>query len=515
MAALDTKLSRVPMNMHTSRRLRLAPISLALGGFVAALVACHKDSSTSEVTATAASVALPEAKKPAALPDADISQAIQRHFQDEGVLRAEHVQVAVAQGIASLSGSVSSLLAKERAVRVTETIKGVRSIVDQLAVVPVARTDQQLKADVTSALQHDSASRPYTLGVAAKDGRVTLSGTADSWQQKNLFADIAKTVRGVKALDNAVAVHYAAVRAESEIATDVKHRIANDVWLDGNVLGVTVTGHTVHVSGVVGSVAQKMRAHSDGWVAGVDAVDDGGVIVDWFAQADQRRVTDYPVKSDAEIGQAVRDALRLDPRLKTLLPQVLVQNGAIVLSGTVDSPSARRAAEGDARDTVGVWSVRDEVLVQPAGKPVDADIERGVKRALAEDLMLPDGKSIQVSSAKGKVALKGTIASGFERFDAIEDAASVTGVTEIDDGLIVKRPPAEIKASIEDRLFWDPMVQRERVSVAVAPDGIATLTGTLDSWSEIKASGQDALWGGATRVINVLKLKNHPEVVAR
>lgn len=500
------------MNRSTSPRSRF--FALALGGLAVPLIACDKDAKPSSVTPTSAPIAAPEAKKPAALPDADIAKAIQRHFQEEALLRSEHVLASVAQGIASLSGSVGNLLAKERAVRVTETIKGVRSIVDQVTVTPGARTDEQLNADVASLLQHDTATRPYTIGVEAKDGKVTLSGTADSYQQKTLFADIAKTVPGVKSLDNAVVLHYATARPESEILTDVKHRIANDVWLDGNVLGVTVTGHTVHVSGVVSSVAQKSRALSDGWVAGADAVDDAGVIVDWLAQVDQRRVTDYPVKSDAEIGQAVRDAFRLDPRLKTLVPQVEVQSGSVVLRGLVDSPKARLAAKGDAKDTVGVWNVRDEILVQPAAKPTDADIERTIKRTFAQDLLLPDGKSIQVSSTKGKVSLTGTISSGFERFDAIADVGSVPGVVEIDDGLIVKRPPMEIKADIEDRLFWDPMVQRERVSVAVAPDGVATLTGTLDSWSEIKASADDALWGGATRVTNLLKLRNHPEVVA-
>jgi osmotically-inducible protein OsmY len=247
----------------------------------------------------------------------------------------------------------------------------------------------------------------------------------------------------------------------------------------------------------------------------VDAVDNSGVIVDWSAQDDQKQVTDYPVASDPEIAQAVRAAFRFDPRLKALMPQVAVKNGGVLLSGTVDSPKARRAAEADAKDTVGVWSVRDEVLVQPAGAPTDDDLARGVKQVLAEDLFLSNGKSIQVSSAKGKVALSGTIASSFDRLDAVADVESVPGVAEIDDELVVNRPPAEIKAGIEDRLFWDPMVERDRVSVAVAADGIATLTGTLDAWSEIKAAADDALSGGAARVINTLKLKKHPEIVAR
>jgi osmotically-inducible protein OsmY len=503
------------MNTHKSYRSRFVPVSLALGSLSVAPLACHYDASPSAVAATASSISPPEAKKPAPLPDGDIAQAIQRHFKEQGLGRLEHVQVAVTQGIAALSGSVGDLSAKERAVGIAGTLKGVRAVVDQLTVTPVARTDDQLKSDVASALQLDIATRPYAIAVVVKDGKVTLSGTADSWQQKTLFADVAKTVPGVKAINNAVTVHYAMDRPASEVATDVRHRIANDLWLDGNGLGVTVTGHTVHLIGLVGSFGQKMRARSDGWVAGVDNVDDDGVLVDWYAQNDQRHVTDFPPRSDAEIAQAVRDAFRFDPRLKTLVPQVVVQNGAVVLSGAVDSSKARRAAEVDAKDTVGVWNVRDEVLVQPAAKPTDPDIDRVARRLLADDLFLSDGKSIQVSTAKGKVALKGTVASGFERFDAIADVESVPGVSEIDDGLVVKRPPAEIKASIEDRLFWDPMMERDRVSVSLAPDGVATLTGTVDSWAEIKTATDDALWGGATRVINVLKLKNHPEVSAR
>jgi hypothetical protein len=59
------------------------------------------------------------------------------------------------------------------------------------------------------------------------------------------------------------------------------------------------------------------------------------------------------------------------------------------------------------------------------------------------------------------------------------------------------------------------MVQRDRVSVAMAPNGDATLTGTVDDWSEIKAATSDAIQGGATRVINLLQLKNHPELEVR
>jgi osmotically-inducible protein OsmY len=502
-------------NSHQARRVP-AFVVVAGCGVAAALVACdHGSTSAPPPAASASTTASASAvKTPPAIADSDIASAIKRHIQDEPMLRAEHVQVGVTQGIASLTGQVGSLLAKERALSVAESIRGIRSVVDQVTVVPVARRDDQLQSDVTRELQQDPATKPHKIGVAVKDGKVTLSGTADSFQQKKLFADVASTVVGVKAIDNGIVIHYATTRPESEIVTDVKHRLANDVWLDSASLSATVAGHTVKLVGIVGSLAQKTRAHYDAWVVGVDAVDDAGINVDWFAYDDQRHTSDYRVRSDAEITDAVRDAFRIDPRLSPLMPQVSVQGGVANLTGTVGSAKARRAAEIDAKNTLGVWYVRDEVLVQPTGKATDADIERAVKRALSEDIYLPNGKSIDVSSAKGKVLLKGTVASGFERVGAIEDALSVPGVVEVDIGLVVKHTPEELRVQIEDRMYWDPRVARDRVTVVVGADGVATLTGTLDAWSEIKAAGEDTMEGGADRVINLVKLTKHPEVAA-
>jgi osmotically-inducible protein OsmY len=242
-------------------------------------------------------------------------------------------------------------------------------------------------------------------------------------------------------------------------------------------------------------------------VVGVEKVDADNVAVDSAARDGQRRVISYAFRSDDQIAQAIRDAFKLDPRLTPLEPKVAVRDGVVELSGTVANAQAKRAAELDAKDTVGVWDVRNRTLVEPAGKPADADINRAVKRALADDPLLPSAGSIRASTAKGKVVLDGKLKSGIERLDALEDAASIPGVVEIVDRMKVERSPQDVKADIDDRLYWDAAVQRDRVQVAVAPDGVATLTGTLDSWSEIRAAVDDATRGGATRVVNLLELK--------
>jgi osmotically-inducible protein OsmY len=483
---------------------------MLLGLLVALSAACSKDTGVTSLTSAEASAPMPKAPT---VPDADIAKAIGRYMLDDGALRGEHVNVAVAQGIATLSGSVGNLLAKKHSLRVAEMVRGIRAVVDEVTVAPIARTDDQLKTDVTRELEVDLATRAYKVGVAAKDGTVTLSGMADSWQQKRLFEDVAMTVKGVKGIDNTVVVHYSMDRPATEIATDVKNRIADDVWMDGNVLTVAVNEHTAHVSGIVGSVAQKERAAADGWVAGVENVDGSGLIVDSFALDSQRHVTDFTLKSDKDIAAAVRDAFRFDPRLKVLEPQVSVLNGVVSLAGVVADAKSRQASEADARDTVGVWRVNDDVLVQPGGRPTDADIVRAVKQLLTDDAFIANGSTLQATISNGKVVLTGTVASAFERLGAADDARRIPGVAQVDDQINVKRPAADVKADIEDRLTWDPLVN-SHVTVAVAPDDVATLSGTVDSWSEIGRSTRDAAHGGAAHVINLLKLKKHPEVAA-
>jgi osmotically-inducible protein OsmY len=491
-------------SLHPLRRSPLVPVVFAL--LAPAWMGCNRDTGTAQLTSAASSSPAATAKR-TALPDADIAQAIARHLKEDSAVGSDRIQVSVVNGICTLAGSVKTLLAKERALRVAETLRGVRSVIDQVDVQPVVRTDEQLKGDVMRELQQDKVARTDLVSVGAKDGKVTLSGVAASWPEKGFFTQIAKTVRGVKAVDNQISVKYPLVPSEAQVAEDVKHRIANDIWLDGNAIAVTVTGHTVHLKGVVGSVAEKGRARRDGWLAGVDSVDDDGVVVDWAARDDQRRVIDYAFRSDEEIARAVRDAFKLDPRLVRLEPRVEAHNGVVELTRTVDSAKARRAAELDAKDTVGVMEVRNTAIVQPTGKAPDADIDRGVKRALSEDLLLPDPAAIHASASKGKVVLKGEVKSGFERFDAIEDVASIPGVNEIVDEMSLRRSPQDIKAGADDRHYWDATVERDRVKVAVAPDSVATLSGTLDSWSEIRAAVEDATLGGATRVINLIQIR--------
>jgi osmotically-inducible protein OsmY len=120
----------------------------------------------------------------------------------------------------------------------------------------------------------------------------------------------------------------------------------------------------------------------------------------------------------------------------------------------------------------------------------------------------------------GEVDLYGEVDSELERKRAVEVAARTPGVIVVGDFLktetasqkshVADKSDWEIAQDIRHELFWSPFVATADVTVAV-DDGVATLTGTVDTWSERQQAKDNALEGGAVAVINRLKVRNGPE----
>lgn len=68
------------------------------------------------------------------------------------------------------------------------------------------RTDEEIQADVLEELKWDTRVRPNEVGVAVKDGIVTLTGWVDSYLKKIAAEEAAHRVRGVKAVANDIEV---------------------------------------------------------------------------------------------------------------------------------------------------------------------------------------------------------------------------------------------------------------------------------------------------------------------
>jgi osmotically-inducible protein OsmY len=68
------------------------------------------------------------------------------------------------------------------------------------------RTDEAIQTDVLEELKWDTRVQPSEIGVAVKDGIVTLNGWVDSYLKKIAAQEAAHRVRGVKAVVNDIEV---------------------------------------------------------------------------------------------------------------------------------------------------------------------------------------------------------------------------------------------------------------------------------------------------------------------
>ncbi|MEO8427180.1 MAG: BON domain-containing protein [Verrucomicrobiota bacterium] len=466
-----------------------------------------------------------------AITDGGITTAVESDLLFNKGVSPASIEVNTSEGIVTLSGAVDNLLAKERSVKIAESIRGVRGVIDRIAVKPVSRPDQDIRKDILTALLHDPATESYQVGVSVNDLTATLTGSVGSWTESQLAARIAKGVKGLKEVRNDLVINYAAKRTDPEMTADVNARLQWDVWLAGDPISVKVNQGKVALTGDVGSTLEKSRAFDDAWVNGVVTVDNSGLRVDPAVSKKTARQVQTDFNSDDQIKQAVVASFRYDPRLTGSSPNVMVEDGAVILSGKVTHLKAVTAAGQDARNTLGVVFVDNHLVVDPfANLPADTDTEKALRAALAWDPLL-GGAQIEAAVVGHVAYLSGTVESGFEKVEAQDVASRVKGVKAVRNHLktesdfviwnydwpysyfgVAALGPAplksdeQIKKDIEKAFFWSPFVHRNDIVVKV-DGGVAILSGTVGSWVGYEEAYRDAVKSGAATVINKLVVK--------
>jgi osmotically-inducible protein OsmY len=470
---------------------------------------------------------------PPALSDQAISDAIEEELLSAQAVPMTRLDIKTENGVVTLTGTVDNVLAKTRAARVASTVKGARAVVNRIEVQPdEPRSDQEIRTDVALALAADPAADAYELTAEVEDGVVTLSGTVESWQEEQLAIMAAKGVAGVRAVKSNIDINYGVERTDAQIAADVRRALAADVLVDDGMIDVTVEDAHVELTGTVGSLAQRNEAYGDAWVMGVESVDVSGLEVAWWASDENLRQDKYVEKSDQAIRRALQAALRMDPRVSMFDIAVDVSDGRVTLHGAVDNLKAKRAAANDARHTVGVRYVQNNIKIEPVQPLTDAEIAANIREALQRDPFIEAGE-VSVNVNDGVARLTGTVDTFFERAQADDVIARVEGVSAIENDLLVSADldplyydpyvdefytfdieydydaerewadDAEIRESIEDHMWWSPFVDADDVYVTVN-DGVAALTGTVDTLAERRAATENAYDGGAIRVENEL-----------
>jgi len=124
------------------------------------------------------------------------------------------------------------------------------------------KTNEDLQRDVQDAIKWEPSLHAAEIGVAVKDGIVTLSGTVDSFSKKSQAEDAAKNVSGVQAVVEKIEVKFAnwGKIEDSEIANEIVNAFKSNWEIPNDKIKIKVEDGWVTLSGELPWNYQKEAA---------------------------------------------------------------------------------------------------------------------------------------------------------------------------------------------------------------------------------------------------------------
>jgi osmotically-inducible protein OsmY len=222
-----------------------------------------------------------------------------------------------------------------------------------MSLVTSAKTDSQLKTDVESELKWEPRIDANEIGVAVKDGVVTLTGWVDSYIKRFAAEEATHGVRGVKAVANDITVRLRpeSERNDADIAGAAVRAIEWDALVDIDDLDITVAKGWVTLKGTVDWAYQRDDAERMiRRLTGVNGVTNLLVTKPRLVPSDLKKKID-----DALVRSAHTDAGRI---------MVEVQGNKVTLRGTLRSYAEKTDAYRAAAAAPGVTVVDNRLAIE-------------------------------------------------------------------------------------------------------------------------------------------------------
>lgn len=211
-------------------------------------------------------------------------------------------------------------------------------------------------------------------------------------------------------------------------------------------------------------------------------------------------------KTDHELKIAIDAELEWAPNVKADRVGVAVRDGAVTLSGQVETYPEKEAAVRAALRVRGVTAVADEIVVEHTWGPRDdTDIAREAGTALDRSVVVPQ-HSVKARVHNHVVTLTGTVPWRYQREAARHAVSGLPGVSDVVDQIVIAPPgtisAAKAKSKITSALVRNAQLDANRITVGIHGSEV-TLSGTVCSWAE-RRQAEHAAWSapGVTSVRN-------------
>ena len=215
------------------------------------------------------------------------------------------------------------------------------------------KSNEELQKDVQSAIKWEPLLNAAEIGVTAKDGVVTLTGTVDSYAKKLEAENAAKNVTGVRAVAEEIEINFNSSysKNDTEIANEVLNAWKWNWEIPNDKIKVKVEKGWVTLEGELTWNYQKEAAKR--------------VIIHLMGvKGVSNKITIKSETHDAVETASIERALERNWSIDDENIHVKVTGHTVKLTGTVDSIYQKDEAGRIAWNAPGVWTMDNELAVE-------------------------------------------------------------------------------------------------------------------------------------------------------